>query len=145
MKVLKSWIFVVFAILIIGTLSGCGGGGGGGGGVAPEPVPSASLFISNFSDDYIINVYISPSSSGGWGNNLLSYPIEPWGSQEFIIYDCNQNFDVRAEMDQDYYEPAEYYGNYIECGGVYELDIEWDFGSVRNSVSATTVNIISHR
>lgn len=142
MKAFKDWLFVVFATLFLVILSGCGGGGGGGGDVNP-PLPVVSdIFINNHSDDYLIGVYIVPSSSTDWGSNLLSAPINPWETGVFTIA-CNQSVDMKIEMDESSidYEDWEIYDQYIECGYDYEQNMEWAISSAQDSMVAVSSSI----
>ena len=67
---MRTRMIVALVLAVVGlSIMGCPSG--------PIPGWGTTLYISNYSGDTVVAVYVSPSSSAYWGDNQLSYTIPP--------------------------------------------------------------------
>ena len=59
-------------------------------------------------------VYISPTSSSGWGSDWLKNDtIRPNSSQTFGGIECNESYDIRVVTTNDY---IDFFDIFLLCG-----------------------------
>jgi len=120
---------------------GSGTCNGGGGAIPPET--AAVLYIKNIGTYPISEVYISLSSSDGWGNNLIpeGKALPPGEQMPITINNCNQNYDFKVVHYVNGGIPQESTGNYVECGQAYTWGVGYGAeGTARGSLSSDPKN-----
>ena len=81
----------------------------------------ATLIITNslYATDDIWYAYVTPSSSGSWGEDLLGgETLYPGDSLVLDIYDCDRYYDLR--VDYSYGTVLEQYGVWVPCDATTE-------------------------
>ncbi len=95
MKAIKNiFLAITFLVLVVG----CGGGGGGGSDSDDHDDYVAYLEVvnSDASDSNICNIYIVPSTSEYWEEDLLSGTLAPGYYETFYTDDCNRHHAVKV-------------------------------------------------